>query len=229
MLDSLTLSESQKASLGEAAARYHENVNDLGSYLEGRGIDRAAAVGHLLGKVSEPAHGHERFEGWMSIPYLTLSGVVAFKFRCLEDHDHKALGHGKYDAPAGQKIRLYNARMCAEKGDTIAIVEGELDSIVGSSVLGVPTVGTWGTNWMEWYPRCFADFDRILVIADNDHPKPLPAREGKAPEMVSPGRKFAEKVRKEVNGELVLPPAGMDLSEWVAQDGADVVRKAMGL
>jgi DNA primase len=220
-LDSLMLSASQRNSLELATARYEQNVERAGSYLQGRGIGREAALAARLGFVSDPISGHERFEGWLSIPYCTPGGVVAMKFRRLGE------GTPKYDGPGGQKLRLYNAGLLANTtGEVVVIVEGELDAIIGTRVVGVPTVGTWGTNWLDHHPRCFADFARVLVVADHDEPKVV--KEGEKPVQV--GVRQAKKIAATIpHSEVIMPPLGLDLTDWVLQAGADEVRKAMGL
>ena len=207
------LSDSLRASLITATLLYEQSLDQAASYLAARGIDRDAATGHHLGFVAEPHPGHERFRGMLSIPYVTPAGPVAIKFRRIQGEDGP-----KYDGPS-QKARLYNARVCADGGDVVAICEGELDALVCSSVVGVPAVGSPGTTWLEHWSRCFGDFDRVVVIADHD------AKEDGS----DPGLKHAKKVAGLVHGELVLPPGGMDLGEWVQQDGPEAVRKAMGL
>lgn len=225
----MVLPPSRRSLLTETAQRYALGLDQVGSYLAGRGVSRGVATGALLGRVSDPILEHNRFEGWLSLPYVTPAGVVAFKFRCLEDHDHKAGHHGKYDGPGGQKIRLYNAQVCATGGPVVLICEGELDTLVAESQLGVPAVGTWGTNWMDHHSRCFADFDRVVVVADHDEKEAVNPKTGKT-EISSPGRKHATKVKDSISGaDLVLPPAGMDLSEWLQQNGVDAVREALGL
>lgn len=222
MLDSLTLSASQKLTLEQATARYEANVEVLGSYLDGRGISRDAATSQRLGCVSDPIAGHERFEGMLALPYLTASGaVVGFKMRCVKDHDCKAEHCQRYDTPSGQKTRLYNAGVLASGGEVCAVVEGEIKAIVCTHVLGVPAVGTPAGSWLEHWPRALADFDKVLVIADND------VKEDGS----NPGLKHAkDKVMKTLpNAELVVPPPGVDLDQWVLDAGAPAVRKAMGL
>lgn len=87
-------------------------------------------------------------------------------------------------------------------------------------VVGVPAVGTWGTNWFDHYPRMFADFDRVLVIADND------VKEDGS----NPGVKHAKKIAATIHhSEIVLPPAGLDASEWVLSVGVEKVREALGV
>ena len=222
-LDSLLPSRQQKASLAEATARYHQNVDSLGSYLAGRGISRDAATSFQLGRVSDPLPGHERFAGMMSMPYLTDGGVLALKFRCLETHDHKAHGHAKYDQPGGQKLHLFNVNALLSNSDTVMIVEGELSAIVGTTVVGVPTVGTPGTQWDKehpHWPRCFADFERVIVVADHD------ITDDDTKKGVAHAKRVASTLQQ---AEVVLPPVGMDLDEWVAAAGVDAVRERCGL
>jgi hypothetical protein len=221
VLDSLLLSSSQRASLDQATALYHSNVEALGSYLEPRGISRGAALSAHLGLVSDPIPGHERFKGWMSIPYLTQAGTVAMKFRCIADHDCKAEHCQRYDAPSGQKARLFNAGVLAKGGEVCAVLEGELKALVCTHEVGVPAVGTSAGIWLEHWPRCFADFNRVVVIADNDQKE----------DGSNPGLKHAkDKVMKTLpNAELVIPPPGVQLDEWVLAEGVEMVRKAMGL
>lgn len=197
----------------KAAAKYEENREALASYLVARGISREAAYAQRLGYASDPEPGHERFRNWMSIPYLTDGGVVALKFRRLDE------GTPKYDSPAGQKIKLYNVGILAHtKADVVAICEGELDAIVGTHVLGIPTVGTWGTNWLDHHPRCFADFEQVLIIADNDVKD----------DGSNPGLKHAKNIHSTIQrGRIVMPPPGHDLGSWVLSEGREAVLKAV--
>lgn len=209
------LSPSVRASLTEAAHRYHRNVLAAASYLDGRGIAESAASSFLLGCVDDPIPGHERFVGMLSIPWLTPAGVVGMKLRRIDGSEGP-----KYDSPPGQKARLFNAQALREGGDLAIICEGEFDAILGQSMLDVPCVATPGTTWLDHWSRCFGDFDRVVVIADHDSKE----------DGSDPGLKHAQKVQKAVSGaELVLPPPGLDLSDWLLRDGVEAVRKACGL
>lgn len=218
MLDGLILSDSQRDSLTKAAHRYHESLPEVLSYLEARGIDRTAASGFLLGTVSSPAPGHERFRGMLSIPYLTPAGVVGFKFRRIDDSEEP-----KYDSPSGQKPRLYNAQSLSDGGEVVLVVEGELGAIVAQRALSVPSVGVPGVStWIgnPHWARCFADFDRIVVIPDNDSKE----------DGSNPGLKLGQRIVKDLEGaELIAPPLGMDADEWILEAGADRVREAIGV
>lgn len=214
-LDSVLPASAQMKSLEKATAKYEEGREALASYLVGRGIGREAAFAQRLGLVSEPEPGHERFRGWMSIPYCTKGGVVALKFRRLDE------GTPKYDSPAGQKIKLYNVGILADtKSDVVLICEGELDAIIGTHALGIPTVGTWGTNWLDHHPRCFADFEEIIIIADNDVKD----------DGSNPGLKHAKHVHASLSrARIVTPPAGLDLTDWYMRDGREAVLKGIGV
>lgn len=204
---------SQRESLERATAEFEKNVDHLRSFLEPRGISREAAEAFRLGFASDELPGFERFVGMMSIPYLTPAGVVKMKFRRLE-------GEGpKYDGPSSH-ARLYNVLALQEKGDVIAICEGELDALVCSTAVGVPAVGTPGTTWLDHFPRCFSDYERVLIVADNDEKE----------DGSNPGLKHAKAVAKSIpHSQIIMPPNGADLNEWLLRDGADAIRKAMGL
>lgn len=217
MLDSLHLSVSARTQMDTAADRYAAHVYQAAGYLEGRGISEHAALACRLGVVSDPLPGHERFEGMLCLPYVTPVGVVALKFRALDPERTP-----KYDAPVGQHTRLFNVMALHSDSDVIAICEGELDAIVMSHEVGIPAVGIPGaSNMQDHWTRVFSDFETVLVIADHDI-----AKEGKEP----PGQRHAQKVAKKIDGaRVVLPPPGMDLSDWCMAEGPEAVRKACGV
>ena len=204
-LRSLMLSAEQRSSLEHLTAQAEERLDEMGPYLEGRGIDRDAAVAARLGC------GSDEYEGMLSIPYLTPAGVVAIKYRRLG-------GDGpKYDGPAGQVARLYNVRAIVEGGDVIAICEGELDALVCHSYI-TPAVAAPGVSWQDHWTRALADFERKLIVVDHD------VKEDGS----SPGIKHGKSLLTKIPGaELVFPPPGMDLNEWYLAEGPDAIRKAM--
>lgn len=220
MLDSLKLGAGQRNTLQRAAELYAANVDQAADFLSARLLDRDDAIGALLGVVSEPAvPEHARFVGRLSIPFVTPNGVVAIRFRCLEKHDCHEAGHGKYDSPAGFPTRLYNVAALHSKGDKVGCTEGELDALVATHVLGLPSVGVPGIkNWKPHFGRCFSDYEDVLVFADADEDE-------------DKGIKHAKRAVKEIGdaARLVLPPKGLDLTEWVQRDGADAVKEAIGL
>lgn len=214
MLDSLLLSNALRGSLEGATAAFEANLHLAQEFLTARGIaSEATARLYRFGVVSNDYPGFERFAGMMSIPYLTPAGVVAIKFRAL-DPEQKP----KYNAPEAQQTRLYNVAALHTDGSVVAICEGELDALAMTELVGIPAVGVPGaSNWADWYPRAFADYETVLVIGDNDTKE----------DGSNPGLKHARKVVKSIPGaRLVLPPAGEDLNSWYLKEGREAVREA---
>lgn len=220
--------------LEAATASYEAGLNARTlDYLSARGISADAARAFRLGLVTEPAVGHDRFHGYLAIPYVTRAGVRGLKFRCLQDHVCSDLGHGKYDKPAGMRNRIYNPSALLTHAETVAVCEGELDAIVCTTVVGVPAVGVPGVgSWKEHLPRCFAGFERVLVFVDSDPPKVREnchqCRDGCRGH--SPGLELGERIAADLEQAVVVtPPKGSDLTEWVLAEGPDAVRQACGL
>lgn len=217
MLEQLKLSPSARSSLERATAEFETNLHLAEDFLSARGFSEQVALGYRLGVVgSSPDQEYERFAGMLSIPYLAPSGVLGLKFRAL-DPERKP----KYDQPSGQQPRLYNVAALHTDGDVVAICEGEIDAMVMSDLVGIPAVGVPGaSNWQEWWSRCFADYQTVLVISDNDIKE----------DGSNPGLKHAEKVVKKVPGaRLIKPPPGTDVNEWYLKAGREAVRDACGL
>ena len=221
MLDSLLPNGAQMRLLSEATTQYTKHLDEAGPFLVSRGITQGAAVEASLGVVRDPLPSHERFDGHLAISYLTPAGTVAMKFRCIADHNCKEVGCQRYDQPAGQKVHLFNAGVLAStKSDVVAVCEGELDAILCTHELGIPAVGTAAGTWLDHYPRCFADFEEVIIIADHDV----------KPDGSSPGIKHAKKVQSTLSGSrIVMPPAGLDLGDWFIRDGREAVLKGIGL
>lgn len=209
-LDGLLLTKSLRASLEKATETYAANVEEVGPYLGARGISRETAVSFRLGSVSNALPGHERFQGMLCIPYLDAYGrTVSLKFRNLQDG-----ARPKYDQPAAQQPRLFNVQALTADVDRVAVCEGELDAVLLTQ-LGIPAVGIPGaSHHRPHWIRCFADYE-VLVVADNDLKD----------DGSNPGMTHARKLVKEFDGKakLVIPPEGMDLTDWVTASGADEV------
>ena len=161
------LSDLQLETLEEATAAYQAAVTrEAAHYLAGRGIDKAVATGHRLGVVADPMPGHERFRGWLAIPYLDKDGQpLTIRFRCLQQHDHRDLGHGKYMSLPDDIPRMFNIGAIHRAGDEIHVTEGELDALVLTKI-GLPAVAVPGAHL--WKPRhrvMLAGFNRVWVGA----------------------------------------------------------------
>lgn len=137
-------------------------------YLGKRGIGPRTAETLRLGYVDPQGpipEGWERFAGRIAIPYLNIDGVVVWaKFRALEDVKEK------YAQQAGGRTRLYNLRALSVPSGTLALCEGEFDTI-SLTALGIPAVGIPGANnWKPYFHRVLQGYDRVVMFYDDDEP-----------------------------------------------------------
>ena len=210
-------SNEQGKLLLEVVSRYSNSLDEATvGYLEGRGISEETARAFSLGTVIDPHPGHEMFEGWLSIPYVSALGIYqCVKFRRLDD------GKPKYGQPIGQKLHIYNVADCLADKHYIAICEGELDAVVMSSEVGIPAVGIPGVAaWKPYYSKLFLGFDTVFVIGDNDDKE----------DGTNPGAEFSRRVAGEVlNSQIVQLPSGMDINEFYLANGPMSVRELLGV
>ena len=210
------LTRSQVETLTAAATSYHEAIWLADDYLAARGISQASAGTAQLGVVTDPAPGHERFTGWLSIPYLGVSQdgedqCWSIRFRCLERHSCKDHGHGKYQTVSGEKSRLYNARAILSATDSLHVAEGELDAIVLNQC-GLPAVAVPGANnWKYHYTRLMAGFSKVYVWGDPD----------------AAGAEFVSTVCNAVRNSAAVKLTLGDVNETYVQGGYAAVREAM--
>lgn len=205
-------SNAQSKLLLEAAQRYALEVNpEVLVALAERGISEQVAARFQLGTVTEPINGHEMYEGWISIPYITANdSCVGFKFRRIND------GKPKYGSPTGQKAHLYNVADVLIMSPYIVICEGELDAVITSGMLGIPAVGVPGVqSWKPHFPKLFNGYDTVYVVGDND------VKEDGS----NPGADFAKRVSSEIiNSQIVTLPAGLDINDYYLAYGSDATK-----
>jgi DNA primase len=192
-------SQEQKKLLEKASSHYEQNVELAESYLKSRGLSLADAKRHRLGVVNRPVVGHEMFEGRLSIPYLTPSGMVDLRFRAINNEEPK------YLSLPNSSTRLYNVKSFFEAKDWICVCEGEIDTITLSK-LGYPAVGIPGVkNIKRHYYRILADFDKIYVFADGD----------------TAGKEFAKDLAKKLAGVVQIQlPDGEDVNSLFTKNGS---------
>ena len=208
-------SNAQSKLLLEAAQRYAQAISpEALAVLDARGISEVVASKYQLGTITEPINGHEMYQGWISIPYITASGsCVGFKFRRLDE------GKPKYGSPTGQKAHLYNVADVTIMKPYIVICEGELDTVVVSGVLDIPAVGVPGVAaWKPHFPKLFGGYETVYIVGDND------VKEDGS----NPGAEFSKRVANEVmNSTIVTLPPNMDINDYYLAYGADLTRKLL--
>ena len=199
----------QSKLLLEAAQRYAQAISpEALAVLDARGISEVVAAKFQIGTITEPINGHEMYEGWISIPYITAGGsCVGFKFRRLDE------GKPKYGSPTGQKAHLYNVADITIMKPYIVVCEGELDTVIVSGVLGIPAVGVPGVAaWKSHFPKLFGGYETVYVVGDND------VKEDGS----NPGAEFAKRVANEVlNSQIVTLPPSMDINDYYLAHGSE--------
>lgn len=205
-------SPEQRSLLAQAASQYQADLAaDIAAqtYLKSRGFTEQVAATFRLGVVRNPIQGHEGHRGRLALPYITPSGVVNFRFRCLQQHSCKEAEHGKYLGLEGFQTSLYNVMDLAKPGDAICVTEGELDAIT-LSMCGIAAVAVPGaTNWKKHFARCLDDFARVLVLGDPD----------------DAGKGLNKKLINDVRAIPVTMPKGLDCNDVYRRDGAEGLRK----
>lgn len=164
------LSVSQREALEEATRAYEGQLTQAAaSYLHARGVGRPEAVINRLGVVADPHPGHSKYRGMLAVPYLDRYGKpLSIRFRCIEDHDHRALLHGKYNTVKDEPARMFNIRAIFQAGDELHVTEGEFDAVILNKI-GLPAVALPGANnFKPRHRRMLAGFSRIWVWGDPD-------------------------------------------------------------
>jgi DNA primase len=105
----------------------------------------------------------------IAIPYLDRHGKpLSIRFRCIEEHEHRDLFHGKYNTVKDEPARCFNIRAIFEAGDELHVTEGEFDAVILNKI-GLPAVALPGANnFKPRHRRMLAGFSRIWVWGDPD-------------------------------------------------------------
>lgn len=214
----MMLSQERRNLLGLKAEHYAESLGSNGeaaAYLNSRGITEEVAHEFRIGVV-----GHDNdFEGRLSIPYLTTTGVVDIKYRCINPAhgDHRGVSCSKYGKESGLGVHLYNARALIGNADRVVLTEGEFDAVSVWSLAGYPAVGYPGVDtWtkQEHWRLCFDSVSEVVIIADGD----------------DPGRKAAERVansfsKMDLLARVVEMPNGHDANSFLITYGIPEFQK----
>ena len=209
----MRLTLEQRRSLDTAVIHYERQLAGPAlAYVEARGIPHGVAVAYRLGYVGDPLAGHEQYSGRLAIPYLTPAGCVDMRFRCVEAHDCKEHGHGKYMGRPGVTPGLFNVCALWRDISQCAIAEGEIDAMTMDQVL--PTVGVPGVKlWQPYWARLFLDYDRVWVLCDGD----------------DPGRELGASLVKQIDSATVVHlPEGQDVNSLYLAGGQQALRKLIG-
>lgn len=173
-----------------------------------------------LGYVADPMPGHEKFQGFLAIPYLRRSpegdwSVASMRFRCIDPEcSHKSNGHGKYMATPGVGNAMFNTLAAVQNDLWLAVCEGEIDAVTATAH-GIPAVAVSGVDtWEDHYKYLLQGFERVFVLADSDDN--------------GQGLKFAKKVVSDVPNALVVPAKeGHDVNSEINEFGKEGLLERM--
>lgn len=126
------LSASQQRTLETLVQSSQEQLTaDGAEWLWERGVDVREVDTYRLGEVVDPPPGFSKYRGMICIPYLGLDRKPKqVRFRCYQDHDHKAHYHGKYMSMADEPPRMFNVSAIQRAGSVLHVAEGEFDAII---------------------------------------------------------------------------------------------------
>jgi hypothetical protein len=202
-------------------------------YLEEHALTPELAAKYRLGFVNPAEPADRRYQGMLSIPYMTQAGIVTMKYRCPEDHDHSIHG-GKYSQAEAAEPWIFNPRAFFDAENTIGVAEGEIDAIVATEYLGIPTIGipgvdVWRANMKTWR-RTLDDFTDIVIFVDGDPPREIENPDGST-RVVQPGMDLARSIQSAVRGRgrLVLCDQDEDVASMMAKGLQDVLKERAGL
>ncbi|MFI5861790.1 topoisomerase [Streptomyces sp. NPDC051546] len=194
----------------EATATYQAALTaDAARYLLGRGIGREQAATYRLGVVGDhPFPGHEKYRGMLAIPYLDRSNApLAVRFRCLQEHDHRAFGHGKYNTIKDDPPRMYGVGSVHKADSVIEVTEGELDRIILEK-LGLHAVAIPGASiWQGRHRRMLAGFNRVRVWGDPD----------------DAGAEFTARICRALRSAKGMRLSAGDVTDTYVQQGAEAL------
>ena len=193
----------------EAMGRNSGAIFLADEWLESRGIKEETAEYFRLGVVTNPIPAHERYEGWLAIPYLDYLGrVLKIRFRCLGTHGGKCkdFGHGKYIDLPHETARVFNTAALHNTGDEVHICEGELDAVILTQC-GFNAIALPGANqWRYHHTRMLANYSEVFVWADADEA----------------GAQFASDVTSSMpRADVVRLPAGLDVNYYFLKEGSE--------
>lgn len=210
----LVPSPERRSFVEQATALYQTSVDQVAEKLAARGLTDTK-VSSRLGLVVDPLPGHEDMRGRLSIPYLTRTGPVALKFRCLKDHNCKQAGCPKYLGEKGEPPRLFNTLALSVPSPTLFVTEGELDALAVTSLVGVPAVGVPGASaWEPLWARAVPGYEQVVLLADGD----------------TAGEQLAEAMAKCLdNFRFIRLPDGEDSSSLLMSEGVDAFRRRIGV
>ena len=210
----------EKSLLATSAAEYHKQLlspagekhldylmNDRSLSLD---IIKLFQLGVVLGSDVSPSN--ESVRGFISVPYLSPTGVLSMRFRRPPDSEAPM----KYWSPKGTKTRVFNTSALLNPGHWLAITEGEMDCIAATQA-NIPAIGIPGVqSWRPYMRNMLSGFSRVIVLADNDDK--------------GQGVAFGEMIAEQLDEvKIVTSPPGHDVNSTLKELGIHGLREHFGI
>lgn len=211
----LVPSISQKRTLGMTAERFHKNLVEnnahIYQYLKGdeRGLTDNAIQYFLLGVVpgNDPEYGV--YAGWISIPYITPTGVVDVRFRRPPGSTSKA----KYKSLPRASSRIFNPYALLGDPRVVYVCEGEFDAMVltQSGLRGVAVPGA--SSWKRSFALALAGIEVVIVCQDGD----------------DAGDGLSQAIKEHLPYARVVVFEGTDVTSYMLTHGVDGLYEKLGV
>ncbi|MGW6597892.1 topoisomerase [Streptomyces sp. NPDC055036] len=154
-------------------------------YVHARGLGEVASR-FGLGYVDSAMPGHERYQGFLAIPYLRpapgAGQVATVRFRCIADQcvkdsdgdyfvqkqqKEEHSGHGKYMSLPGDVPRIFNTIPMKDSSSILVVVEGEFDAMTWD-LAEVPCMGAPGTGtWRDYWTPALIGYETVYLLAED--------------------------------------------------------------
>ncbi|MFE5092069.1 topoisomerase [Streptomyces sp. NPDC056638] len=205
-------------------------------YVTARGLDDSVSARFGLGYVHSALPGHERYRGYLAVPYMRpaggVHGVATVRYRCIADrcvkapdgryffqHDQKERHSefhpksGKYLTVPGDVPRLFNTGALIKKSPYVVLVEGEFDTMVWDSI-GIPCVGAPGAgSWRNYWLPAFLGYKTVYLVAED-----------------GPGETFMDDLAAKMpNGRSMRMADDMDSNQIFLKYGAQSLKERLSL
>jgi len=197
--------------LGRRLLEYEEQrreSTEANDYLSKRGITKEARDYFRIGFVAKPVTPADNmFAGRLVIPYLTVSGPVAMKFRRVTDDES-----AKYlNFRGSNMLRPFNPTSLMSSPETVYVCEGEIDTIT-MHIIGLPAIGFGGTDLVPWpETEKFIAGRKVVVCQDGDD--------------TGAGKRFAERMARLTGDGRIVVFDGTDVNGYYQMNGGDALKR----
>jgi len=206
--------ESSKRLLNEASESYEAQLSGSPAeeyLIEDRGLSIDILRFFQIGFCGKPEPGDDMYRGMISIPFVTVTGVVAIQFR----QPHVVPKGGKRFLNRGSTQRIYNPMVLLEPHRTVYLCEGPVDTMTVAE-LDLPSFGIAGVdNWLPKFARALRN-RRVVVLADGDDER-------------GQGKNFAARVATDVDECATILFEGEDVNSYAVKYGLDALREKIEL